>query len=226
MISILGLFALANIFLTSCQDHLSREEAEKQLTQKLKLPYPLKGAIKIEVYSYSVEDLENQRKSFEKLKDMGFINYIYTPPSTYTDSNSDDVQEIRQFGSLIGTLTESGKIYAVSNKYDDPESSSQRNGMWIQGLMEDPHHVPTDQDIDVLLATISFGEVTGIVERHEEKEAEVNYTLTLKETTPLAAAGVVTLSRENWEYYNQSTVLRRNFFVKYDDGWRLREERN
>ena len=131
MIALLSFVALTNIFLTSCQNHLSREQAEKELTQKLGLPLPLKGAIKIEMYSYNVEDLENQRKSFEKLKNMGFINYTYTPPAVYTDSSSEDGEEIRRYGSLIGTLTESGKIYALSNKYDDPESSSQRNGMWI-----------------------------------------------------------------------------------------------
>ena len=63
----------------------------------------------------------------------------------------------------------------------------------------------------VKVATIEFGEVTGIVERKELNIAEVNYTTKRVNITPFGKAYNI----------NEETFNRSASFTKYDDGWRI-----
>jgi hypothetical protein len=176
--------ALANVFFTSCQNHLSREHAEKEITKELGLPKPLKAMLHIKKYEPHIKGIfvpnypsqfEIWRQSFEKLKEMGLIDYSYTPSDNrdYLDSNN-IVQNNNLYGGLTGKLTEYGKKYASSTEYYDPDYLEYRQSAMA---LNPDYNEPEEKDVDILLATISFGEITGIVERDAEKEARVDYTL-------------------------------------------------
>lgn len=66
-------------------------------------------------------------------------------------------------------------------------------------------------DNNVLVATIEFGEITGIIERKELNISEVNYTVKRTDVTPF---GRLFGS-------NEETLNRTSTFTKYDDGWRI-----
>lgn len=99
----------------------------------------------------------------------------------------------RGSATIYGQLTEKGKQYAVSGVFNT-------DNMYIQG-------------VNVKVAKLSFGEITGIVERKEFNIAEVSYTLVRSNITPF---GRIAFG------YNESPISKTVTFTKYDDGWRIK----
>jgi hypothetical protein len=96
--------------------------------------------------------------------------------------------------SLYGKLTAKGKQYAVSGEYKGT------NEHYNQGY------------INVKAATLTFGEITGILQNKESNTAKVDYTLLRKDVTPFGRIAF----KLNEGTFNKSVT-----FTKYDDGWRI-----
>jgi hypothetical protein len=69
-----------------------------------------------------------------------------------------------------------------------------------------------DGEIPVITSHLSFGSITGIVERSGLNLAEVTYTLVRKDITPF---GRIIFK------LNEETINKVETFTKYDDGWRI-----
>jgi len=100
------------------------------------------------------------------------------------------------FGYKYGDLTGYGKKYAVTDKYKVTEAS-----------------VFTNIYVDVRTAQLEFGEITGIIENKDLNIAEAQYTLVRKNITPF---GKIFNLREG-------IIDEKEIFIKYDDGWRIKE---
>jgi len=83
------------------------------------------------------------------------------------------------------TLTEKAKEYAVGN---------------VQ-----------NSQVQIKVAVLEFGEITGIVEQKGSNIAEVKYNLVRKNITPFGQAFKL----------NEGTISKEIIFTKYDDGWRI-----
>lgn len=98
----------------------------------------------------------------------------------------------RGSSTFYSELTEKGKQYAVSGVFDT-------DNMYIKG-------------VNVKVASLDFGEITGIVERKEYNMAEVSFTLVPSNVTPFGSIAF---------QYNGSAISQTATFIKYDDGWRI-----
>jgi hypothetical protein len=65
----------------------------------------------------------------------------------------------------------------------------------------------------IVTSFVSFGEITGIVERKGLNEAEVDFTLVRSKVTPFGKAYKLFEGAENQKL----------IFKKYDDGWRINQ---
>lgn len=95
-------------------------------------------------------------------------------------------------GYPYATITDEGKQYVKSEKHGTGN--------------------PYETGIDVLVATLDFGEVTGIVVNKETKTAQVDYTL-IRKVTPFGLARQFQLE--------ESPSSETKMFRMYDDGWRI-----
>lgn len=89
-------------------------------------------------------------------------------------------------------LTEKGKQYASSDEKGDS----------------------FERYIDVKVATLDFGEVTGILYQKELNTATVNYTYIRKDLTPF---GKIAFN------LTEGPITETHTFTKYDNGWRITE---
>ena len=96
-------------------------------------------------------------------------------------------------GGAFATLTEEGKKYVTSDKYKDPSN-------------------PDGMTINVKIAKLDFGEITGIIEYKESNTAVVNYTYVRKDLTPFGKI------KSNFHTGPNNFS---HTFTKYDDGWRI-----
>jgi hypothetical protein len=69
------------------------------------------------------------------------------------------------------------------------------------------------KSIPVVTSFVSFGEITGIIERKELNEAEVNFTIVRSKITPFGIANKLNEGPENLKI----------IMAKYDNGWRIKE---
>ena len=170
-------FLLCVAFLVGCSknDELSRDTAEKLIRERLHLPDDV-------IIKFAIEDRSMTqwmtKDRLEILAREGLVTY-----------RNDD----RLFsGGVYGELTEKGKQFVVSDKYDD--------GRGMQQMF-----------INVKAAKVDFGTITGIVEQKELNIAEVNYTLIQKDVNAFGRS----------EKMQEGILDKRATFRKYDDGWRI-----
>lgn len=195
----LFLVGIIALFMFSCSNELTRQEAEKVIKQNKNLPY------------YEVREFTfTQTKRFvgrhprkEPWYDESYIKVSDIKPQPKRN---------QLFESLVkaGLITYEMKIDRI--KAFDPC----KNEVWVEGKV---HHIagPTDRTLvilgnQVVVSTIEFGEITGIVERKEFNIAEVQYTLVRKNVTPFGKL-VFKL--------NEKIMPRNVTFTRYDDGWRI-----
>jgi hypothetical protein len=164
------------IIINSCSTgQLSRNEAKKQIIEKLGLPQNIEQTFYV-TDGTLLHRFDNQ--VYEALQNEGLLTYN-------TDAGSN---------TIYATLTEQGKQYAVSSVFNT-------DNMYIQG-------------INVKVAKLDFGEITGIVERKEFNMAQVEYTIVRTEITPFGRIAFK---------YNESPETKTAVFSKFDDGWRIQK---
>lgn len=123
---------------------------------------------------------------------LGYENEVSTM-QTYDKLANEGLMRCNHYLLVINSseLTDEGKKYVIgSTKHDN---------------------VNGNDFIQVKVADLDFGEITGIVEQKEFNTAEVNYTLIRKNLTPFSAAFNI----------NEGTINKSATFTKYDDGWRI-----
>lgn len=196
-LSLIGMIALSML---SCNKSLSREEAEKQI--KLKYQFP------------QVELRELNLKEY-----AGECNYYF---HTLTGEKIIDEQDggDRRYNKnqYFSQLKDAGlitvnRIEVESNSFKNPFNPTTLN------ITYNYYDIANFTDIakqylvgtKIKLATIEFGEITGIVERKDYNMSEVNYTTRRKDITPFGK--ILGISEET----RNQTIS----FVKYDDGWRI-----
>jgi hypothetical protein len=140
------------------------------------------------------EKLHIPGPELEKIN-LGLENEHFTV-EIYTKLESEGLMLCNKFAFGVGNihdseLTEKGKEYAVG--------SIQHDNLWGNDY------------IQVRIADLDFGEITGIVEHKGSNISEVKFTLVRKNITPFGKA--FNLSKG----YIASTAT----FTKYDDGWRI-----
>lgn len=96
---------------------------------------------------------------------------------------------------LTAEFTEKGKEFVVSQE---------RKGYYV------------DKFVDVKVAILSFGEVTGIQKMSEKNIAEVSYTVN-RTCTPFG---------QYLFNYSDGVVTQKAIFKQYDDGWRMEANNN
>ena len=148
-------------------------------------------------------DKLSRGKAEKLIKEMHKFPYDETMAFPIIDGGKSAYDELQNEGLLTlsewnswgphvrGILTEKGKQYVVKDEYGD-------------GIF--------NQYIDVKVAKLEFGEITGIVEYKESNAAVVNYTYIRKDLTPFGRIGFRLQEGKN----NYSHT-----FTKYDDGWRI-----
>lgn len=150
------------LFNTSCNNKLSRKNAEEQIIEKLGLPFKEKKTIEIAdgtIYSHLTE---NKLKKYEN---AGLLKI----------KQENVGMSIRLRGGrnrpngIRGYLTPEGKKYAAS----EPRKIVYSN----------------TEEIDVYVATLHFDEITGIITNTENNTAQVEYTLIRKDITPFGRTG-------------------------------------
>jgi hypothetical protein len=190
-------------FLFGCSKELSREEAEKQIKQKFQFP-------------------QNEFVEFQNKEQAAIVAYLDWDYHTNFPEKYDKVE--REYlknqtfpkSQLFSTLESDGLI-TINNERVDINLHLGYTGATRYDYEEYYNAVFTDkakplvQGNSVQVATIEFGEITGIIERKEYKTAEVQYTT---KRTNITAFGKAYNKIE--EIFNHSTT-----FTKYDDGWRL-----
>lgn len=195
-ISKLFFIGILILFLFGCSKELSRVEAEKQIKQKFHFPQK--------------EFLEFQNK--EQASIVAYLQWDeqYGGKLQYLTNNTYPKSQLFSNLESAGLITINKKRvdinrqlgYTGARRYDYEE--------YYNAVFTDKAK-PLVQGNSVQLATIEFGEITGIVERKEFNIAEVQYTT---KRTNITAFGKAYYKNE--EVFNYSTT-----FTKYDDGWRL-----
>ena len=176
---------LISIFIFSCESgELSRGTAEKLIREKFRFPIDEIFDLTIEDWSTSAQLTAQDLKILEK---EGLVTYKY-----------DD----RLFGGgTFGNLTEKGKQFARSGKYN-------------KGSI-----YPT-KEIDVKVAELDFGSITGIAQQKGSNIAKVEYTLIRKNLTPF---GKVFVQDHRYTELKEQAINKSVAFTKYDDGGRINE---
>lgn len=190
----LTLIAMIISLLFSCSKPLSREEATKQLKQKLQLP----------------KNIYNEFESNQLKASVGFIKWDSGSPDSYEKNDQypkSNFFTILENEGLITIQVQRVDIdkhlwYAAAERFDYEE-------YYLANFTAMAR--PFVNGNSVKVATLEFGEITGIIERKELNIAEVNYTTKKTNITPFGYAYNV-----NEEVFNNTEV-----FNKYDDGWRI-----
>ncbi len=200
----LSLIVIIIPFLFGCSKKLSREEAEKQIKQKIQMP-------------------QNEYREFSNIEPKAYtkwteydLNYDcgwgkYTVPKTidvvnnYLKSNLLETLEKENCITIEILRSEPKEIYGIM--YGRREFSNTESYKAVFTNKAKPY---VDGNL-VKVSTLEFGEITGIIERGELNIAEVNYTVKRDNITPFGLAYKI-----NPEILNRSAT-----FTKFDDGWRI-----
>jgi hypothetical protein len=183
------------ICLLSCNKSLTRDDAEKAIKKKENLP-------------------KDELEQFNSTEGAGEAVYYH-----YLQENRDEFERntIKPKSDFFKTLENEGLI-TISKSTDRYRADHDEYGRFIiYGESYYYHAFFTDKakpyiiGNQVKLATIEFGEITGIVERKELNIAEVNYTSKRKNITPFGMA----------HNLKEATFSFTVTFTKYDDGWRI-----
>jgi hypothetical protein len=191
------IFLLTVIILvtTSCNRHLDREEAKKQISKTENYPvivdyeftkgftkdYNTQGnGVTIDVGG---DDWESKKRKIESFEKAGLITFEETPHREETTAFLLGTT-IRTWTSVKVSLTDEGKKYLLKE---------------------------TNNNFDVKLWETILNDVTGIQEMDQQKTAKVDYTISNKNITPFGE------SFSNKNETTQKTI----YFSLYDDGWRI-----
>jgi hypothetical protein len=134
--------------------------------------------------SYTYLGYDMRRSTMEELQKEGFLTYSEYPAGLAS--------------GISGDLTDNGAKYAIGSKHP---AKTQFGG--------DDNYTKI---VDVKVAKMDFGEITGILEYKESNTAVVNYTYIRKDITPFGKIGF-NLKEGKYNYSHT--------FTKYDDGWRI-----
>lgn len=121
---------------------------------------------------------------YKELQDEGLLTYYYEDGFGY-------------WGTLKATLTEKGKQFA----------SYEKNKV-------DAFNFGDADNVNLIVAKLEFGEITGIQEIKQLNSALVSYTLLRKDITPF---GKIAFNLK------EETIPYTATFTKYDDGWRIQK---
>ncbi|MCE5320663.1 MAG: hypothetical protein LLF93_06135 [Bacteroidales bacterium] len=191
------LFVAILISVVGCVDQkLTRSDAESLIKQKIGLP----------------KDVYQEFNNSEIKKSGYYFKSATEGKSPVYTGESRDFPKSELFSYLEGnglvTITtensdnQSDLVYYYDIRFDFKE-------YYVANFTEKARQFVNGNSVKV--ATLEFGEITGIVERKEFNIAEVNYTTKRTNITPFGNAYHV-----NEEVYNNTET-----FTKYDDGWRI-----
>ena len=229
----LSLIGSITPLLFSCSNPLTREDAEILIKEKENLPhkeyrnfqFTETQYVNYDVpFHYYPEEKENVTFWGQKSRGEDFEKTQAAKDEAVRNANF-SAQKLPLFEALEqeGLITYSIQVYDV--KINTGPAGYSYEG-WTKVYTDIPcigtvSHVATatekgnqyiENGNNIVVATVEFGEVTGIVEREEFKNAEVNYTVRRTNITPFGRI----LFNINEETINRSVV-----FTKYDDGWRI-----
>ncbi|MBL0202354.1 MAG: hypothetical protein IPP81_20015 [Chitinophagaceae bacterium] len=123
----------------------------------------------------------------------------------------DETGSFNMTRNFLKDLQNSGLV-SMESPTGYPNATITENGM--KYVKSKPHSTgnPYETGIDVLVASIDFGEITGIIINEGAKTAQVDYTL-IRKVTPFGSSRQFKLQESP---SNESKLFR-----KYDDGWRI-----
>ncbi len=172
------------LFLATSCGKLSRSKAKEEIIKKYNLP-------KDEIKAFTIidgtmyKDLTEKDFKFKELQDEGLLTYYYEGGTGF-------------FGTLKATLTEKGKQFVSLEKYK-------------VGALD--AFAAVDK-ININVAKLEFGEITGIQEIKQLNSAQVSYTMLRKDITPF---GKIAFK------LTEESIPCTATFTKYDDGWRIQK---
>ena len=199
-----------------CSKKLSRDEAEKAIKQTKNLPKN-----EIQEFSFTQTALIRYDVPYKKvLTDMSSKSYDVNYQASIDAGVTPQIQKIQLFEILEkeGLVDYTTEIKDIN--YGSPYGLGGRDYYISIPVEATVYHnaMPTEKgkkfiiDNHVIVATEEFGEITGIVERKEFNNAEVNYTVKRINITPFGKL----IFNLNEETFNRTAT-----FTKYDDGWRI-----
>lgn len=192
---LISLFAL--LALLGCVDRkLTRDEAEKLIKEKIGFPQDVLQEFNNTELKKSGYYFKSQTNGVAPVYTGESREFEKSPLFSYLENNG-----------LITITTQnvenrSDLVYYYDFRYDFSE-------YYVANFTENARQFVIGNSVKV--ATIVFGEITGIIERKELNIAEVNYSTKKTNITPFGNAYNV-----NEEVFNNTQV-----FNKYDDGWRI-----
>ena len=191
------LFIAMLIIVSGCGNNkLTRPEAEKMIREKIQLP-------KDEFKELNTREIKKSGNYF-KSQTEGEAP-VYTGSSQ--DFSKSDLFTNLENNGLITITTESEESQSTLTYYYDFRFDFKE--YYVANFTEKAR--PFVNGNSVKVATIEFGEVTGIVERKEANISEVQYTTKRTNITPFG-----NILKVQEEIFNHTVT-----FTKYDDGWRI-----
>lgn len=199
------------LFLTSCNNKLSREKAESLIIAKYNLPQEETEAIdlyeqtstKFKTSSKDDHNVPSKQGVMLFLEQEGLITYNIELISSDIDEiwwddatgfgygvELNDVEHLKSNGYR--------QEFRIDETYSHTGILTEEGTQFVSGR-------------GFRTAKLVFGEITGIVERKDFNIAEVNYTLRRVDITPFGRALNV----------SEETIFRTANFTRYDDGWRI-----
>lgn len=183
------LLFLFMVLLTSCSNELSRSKAKDILISEL--GYPQNEPKRIIIKDGSVSRYFTIRV-WEEYKEAGLLNYG-SYGSSQSSSGFSKVTLGGDSNGFVAELTPEGEKYYIGTVKGD-------------GIT---------QYINVKLADLEFGEITGIKSYPENSSAFVKYTIKRINITPFG----------DLQGLKEETIEKGANFEKFDDGWRLRKQK-
>lgn len=193
---VIFLFTLILLVTTSCNKHLDREYAKRQIILSEKYPtsvdYNITKAFTKDMNTVGNgvtidiggDDWERQKKIIESFEKARLIAFEETPEREETTAFLLGTT-VRTWTSVKVLLTEEGKKYLLNE---------------------------TNNYFNVKLWETSMDEITGIQEIEQDKIAKVDYTISNESISPFG---------ENFDDKNKRTQ-KTIYFSLYDDGWRIK----
>ncbi|MBX2910115.1 MAG: hypothetical protein KF706_10825 [Chitinophagales bacterium] len=188
------ILTLSVAFLSSCSNKLNRDKAKEMIEEGYKLPTARTKTWQVGIVRYLGVNSAYHIQQKQKYIDEGLIEF------KFLGNGGCFVNSCIKF-SL--NFTDKGNKYVLSSK---------------------PHISEAEvKETEVKYADMVFGEITGIREVVEGKEAIVGYTLKFDNLTPFGEVANAYARADNKEEpFGTGKIISKNArFIKYDDGWRL-----
>lgn len=222
-LSLLGIVIPFMIGCSNHSNHLSREAATKAIIEKENLPLKVTKQFRFvqdgRFYSRIpyTENLWNKFSHTIQLDandiiqlDKNDFNYFATPE---VNRELFEIYEKLEREGLVKYSVAIDNVYIAGAPTPGTKDNFPIEGSIIHNAnLTEKGKVYLISEDNVEVATIEFGEITGIVERKEFNTAEVNYTLKRTKVTPFERIAFD---------LTEETMNRNVTFTKYDDGWRI-----